>query len=699
MERALLYVIDASGNARHDQPKNAKHIRLQFETRGTKSACATESSSKFLIVGFQTTDKMITFIFILFASCLEIPSDYAELMQRSQWMHISDYARSPCVLVDAYVRPYTQTLFLSVIGVCDGLRPGVVWCEIKSGRASRKMQKAVDVKLGAANDVRGGKITSPLNNGMAEPIKLWYQYGIDCGTVSQKGIVTILYSNSSFNNVPFSFPSDDLVPTGSGVCTRLYDHIDWSPLQTQILLEWIEWQLSIGFTTIRIYIYSLQNADVWRALATYAKLGKVVLHAWSEGGEDDSVSHMWEYAQVAFLTDCLLRLEGTVLYSTALDHDEFLQPSLPYITDALDAHYNEKKSVSNILMFEPVSVPPVSCSGGGELKITSFCRGMENPFGKHKYAIRSNEDHPFLMLPAIHSASDGRPVSRVNRKLLGLYHITSTQIAGKTKIVNLEWNSDVANLVRQSFANRVDAVHDIYTALQETTYKETPSPGCLKFVDGGSEGGESLLRFAFPSRFAKSGLAMSIKSIDTKDYVCRHVFAFEGNPKFNDQLHARCTELVHNNITCSTFQGILGARAGVTEFFVDTSSRATNMLGSSIFERPGTSSVEVAVFDLAAFLRSATVTSDYVIVKLDVEGSEYDILQALVKDNGRPKACKLIDMLLIEWHGAKFNGVVAAPRKDLQQKYNAPLEVQQTKITDALKQCGVDVRAVAGVTD
>lgn len=645
---------------------------------------------------------MFALLFACLVGALEIPSEYASLLQRSQWLRVSDHGRSPCVVVDAYVRPYTQTLFVSLIGICDGLKAGVVWCEIKSGvKSSRKMQKALDVRQGPS-DAHGGKIASVFNNGGTEPVKLWYQIGVDCGPVSQAGSVTLIYGNSTFNNVQFTYPVRDVEPEGGGVCTRLYDTKGWTPLDSQLFLEWIEWQLTIGFSVVRVYIYSLESAELWRALAAYARTNKVVLHAWSDGSDEDCVGRSWELAQIAHIADCHLRFEGKVAYSAALDHDEFLQPgAVPSIIDAFDAHYNQKRATSNVLMLEPLTVVPKSCGATSELQVTSFCHGFENPYGKHKYVLRSNEDHPFLMFPGIHLASDGRPVTRIQKKTLQLLHVARflSPSQSKGRGVNVPWSVDIAQRVRASFDNREDDVRSVYAALGAAETASGPTVGCFKFIDGGSDAGDSLLKIAFPERYPKSGLAAAIKSLDLKPYVCRHVFAFEGNPRFDDQLHLRCAELVQNNITCSTFEGIVGATSGVTEFFVDSGKANAAGLGSSIYQRPGSSTIEVTVFQLTAFLRSATVQSDYVVVKLDIEGGEYEILHALVDDKGRPKACKLVDVLLVEWHASKFTGAAAAARKDLQSRYGGTLESQQNKIVDALKECGVDVRATAGVTD
>lgn len=635
-------------------------------------------------------------LFFASLNALEIPNDYAPLIQRHQWVRSSDYTRSPCVAIDAYVRPYTNSLYVIVAGMCDGLRPGNVWCEIKTGKASRKMQKALDVRAGANPDTHGGQVGGIIG-GDTEPIQMWYQIGVDCGPIGQKGQVTLLYGNSSISGVTFSFPSTELEPTGAGVCTRLHDLTGWESINTQLLIEWIEWQLTIGFSVVHVYVHSMRSADVWRVLAAYARAGHVTLHAWSESTDDDVVTHLWEIGQVAFIADCFLRLEGAVLYSAALDHSEFLHPSMPSIVDALDSHYSTKKSITNVIMLEPISVIATPCTSAGGLLVAQFCKAHDSPYKRHKYVLRSNSDHPVVLLPGIHTATDGRPVARVDRKLVALLHVSPSSQTGRGKTIAVPWNADFVRRTTESLINRSDDVQTVYGALA-VSVAAAESAACFKFIDGGSETGDSLLRLAFPERFPRSGFATAVKAFNVPSYTCRQAFAFDGNPKVAETLRNRCTELVQNNFTCAVYDGILGTQIGASEFYIENKA-TTNQLGSSIYHRPGYSSVEVVVFDFVAFLRSAVVASDFVVVRLDVEASEYDLLQALIADTGRPKACKLVDALLVEWHASKLTGLSANARKEIELKYGGTLETQQNKLVDALKQCGVDVQTTAGVTD
>jgi hypothetical protein len=64
--------------------------------------------------------------------------------------------------------------------------------------------------------------------------------------------------------------------------------------------------------------------------------------------------------------------------------------------------------------------------------------------------------------------------------------------------------------------------------------------------------------------------------------------------------------------------------------------------------------VTVETIDLSRWMLENTKTSDYLILKLDVEGAEYDILEKMIRDN----AVQRLNHLFVEWHWNK----VAVPR-------------------------------------
>ena len=60
--------------------------------------------------------------------------------------------------------------------------------------------------------------------------------------------------------------------------------------------------------------------------------------------------------------------------------------------------------------------------------------------------------------------------------------------------------------------------------------------------------------------------------------------------------------------------------------------------------------VEVECEDLSSWVLSNCCSDDYVVLKLDVEGVEYDVLDKMIKD----ESIQLIDQLFIEWHARFF---------------------------------------------
>ena len=72
---------------------------------------------------------------------------------------------------------------------------------------------------------------------------------------------------------------------------------------------------------------------------------------------------------------------------------------------------------------------------------------------------------------------------------------------------------------------------------------------------------------------------------------------------------------------------------------------------------------QVKSVDLGAFIRETTSQMNYVILKLDVEGAEFDILPALI-DGGE---LEYVDELHIEWHDNCFDGAIPK-RKELERE-------------------------------
>lgn len=124
----------------------------------------------------------------------------------------------------------------------------------------------------------------------------------------------------------------------------------------------------------------------------------------------------------------------------------------------------------------------------------------------------------------------------------------------------------------------------------------------------------------------------------------------EANPRFDQDL----------NRIASAYPGQVHPRPstaaymceGQTSFYLDTVNHANNYWGSSMSPshpaavKSGHHRVTVPTLNLNRLLYEHTLPNDYVMVKMDIEGTEWDILPCLAQ----AQAASLIDVLYMEVH-------------------------------------------------
>lgn len=92
--------------------------------------------------------------------------------------------------------------------------------------------------------------------------------------------------------------------------------------------------------------------------------------------------------------------------------------------------------------------------------------------------------------------------------------------------------------------------------------------------------------------------------------------------------------------------------SGVISFYLDTVNGGRDYWGSSLNPahpdaiKSGKVQVNVTSMNLADFLLRNFLPQDYVLVKVDIEGSEWDLLPHLLQT----RSDVVIDLLLVEWH-------------------------------------------------
>jgi FkbM family methyltransferase len=149
------------------------------------------------------------------------------------------------------------------------------------------------------------------------------------------------------------------------------------------------------------------------------------------------------------------------------------------------------------------------------------------------------------------------------------------------------------------------------------------------FIDGGAHAGESvrLFRSQYPA-------ADTFK-----------VISFEPNPqKASIFASSEFSDVEFHNLAIWTHDGTIS--------FYDQPSHgepqwsiACSVHGENRYIR-GSRSIEIPCIDFSKWMKERFTADDYIILKLDIEGSEYEVLDKMFAEG----TFDLIDKLYIEWH-------------------------------------------------
>ncbi|KAF9168542.1 hypothetical protein DFQ26_005573 [Actinomortierella ambigua] len=143
------------------------------------------------------------------------------------------------------------------------------------------------------------------------------------------------------------------------------------------------------------------------------------------------------------------------------------------------------------------------------------------------------------------------------------------------------------------------------------------------------------------------------------NYEDAEIFLFEANPVFNAQLVNAKQAADEKGIKVEIFPStVVDVKDGIREFYLDTVNGAHDYWGSSIYAshpdavRSGARPTLLTGVNIATWLLRNTLPRDFVVVKMDIEGAEYEVVPHLA-DN---QAWAVVDHLLVEWHGAEVGG-------------------------------------------
>jgi len=133
----------------------------------------------------------------------------------------------------------------------------------------------------------------------------------------------------------------------------------------------------------------------------------------------------------------------------------------------------------------------------------------------------------------------------------------------------------------------------------------------------------------------------------------KDIYLFEANPHFNKALvkakEKYSAQGMNINIYPST---VVDVRDGTRSFFLDTINDANDFWGSSIYANhpdaigSKANGTELTSINISRWLLMNTLPRDFVVVKMDIEGAEYEIIPHMAEMGVN----LVIDYLLIEWH-------------------------------------------------
>lgn len=194
-------------------------------------------------------------------------------------------------------------------------------------------------------------------------------------------------------------------------------------------------------------------------------------------------------------------------------------------------------------------------------------------------------------------------------------------------------------------------------------------PRCV-FIDLGAADGNSF-NFFLKNGYGDVGKCPSVQW---------SAVLVEANPLFDSKLSTIATQYAAGQVEAKSSTAAYMCEA-TTSFFLDTVNTEKNFWGSSmsnshpdVKRSGGKQKVTVPTMNLNRILVEQTIPSDWVMVKMDIEGSEYDVLPCLAQAS----AASLVDRLYLEQHDASWGMTGTTP-------------AQMEAAKNQLRQKGVDI--------
>ncbi|KAF9983140.1 hypothetical protein BGZ65_002127 [Modicella reniformis] len=137
------------------------------------------------------------------------------------------------------------------------------------------------------------------------------------------------------------------------------------------------------------------------------------------------------------------------------------------------------------------------------------------------------------------------------------------------------------------------------------------------------------------------------------------VYLFEANPVFNSHLVQAREHYQELGMKINIFPStVVDVKDGIRTFYLDTVNHVHDYWGSSIYSqhpdaiKSKSQGTDLTGINFSAWLLRNTSPRDFVVIKMDIEGAEYEVIPHMAEMS----AWTVVDHLLVEWHGARVGG-------------------------------------------
>ena len=161
------------------------------------------------------------------------------------------------------------------------------------------------------------------------------------------------------------------------------------------------------------------------------------------------------------------------------------------------------------------------------------------------------------------------------------------------------------------------------------------------------------------------------------------IYLFEANPVFNQALIDSKEKYRAQGINVNIFPTtVVDVIDGTRTFYLDTVTEGHDFWGSSTHQgapdvqNSHSKGTELTAINISRWLLMNTLPHDFVVVKMDIEGAEYEVLPHMVEMS----AWKVVDHLFVEYHGFVLKADEKAAAEEKAKAAQTELEAKGVKM-------------------